>query len=583
MIIKRISRYVWINVGALQKNQMEKMIRIMKLNKNRIYIITIITVLIAFAFICRLICVNEWAPDMLAMLFGLLRTGIYLALIIAWGVSLRRRILNAYVSRYLFAIAILLLFWMTIRSCKYFFLDGFNNAMCICWYCFYIPMIFIPLMGIFAATCLGKNETYVIPRWMRLLYIPSVIVVICVLTNNLHQCVFVFPDGIPISGSAYSYGPGYIATMIWMGIEVAIFFAMLVCKSRVPGKRKRLWLPLLPTATAIIYGVAYILHVPLVSQYAADMTVIFTLMMMGTCEACIQSGLIPSNSRYGELFDASSVGAQIVDADYKVKYSSKVAEIFDKNVMRATEKGIVDLGDIYLHGASVKNGHVLWTEDVSEIKSLLNKIEESSNKLEESIALVKAEIKLKEKQARADEQMRLYDSITEEIEGQLNTLEAMLEDEQAVTDIRKRLAYICVISSYVKRRSNLILLSEGEEKINAKELEYCVRESVNSIGISDVMCSFESRCEGKIEKKSALTVYEFFEEVIEKSISSITALLIDLTISSESVCMQICLSCDLKTFKIDEEKIKGCGFALEISKTDGDIRIILSGEEGGDM
>lgn len=118
------------------------------------------------------------------MFFSLVRSGIYIGMILAWGVSVKRRILHSTVRRYLLAITVLLLFWMSVRTCKYLLLTGLDAMECLCWYCFYIPMIFVPLMGLFAAECLGRTEDYILPKKLKMLYIPSLMLVICVLCNN---------------------------------------------------------------------------------------------------------------------------------------------------------------------------------------------------------------------------------------------------------------------------------------------------------------------------------------------------------------------------------------------------------------
>ena len=72
---------------------------------------------------------------------------------------------------------------------------------------------------------------------------------------------------------------------------------------------------------------------------AGDMTAVMTLIMLSVCEICIQSRLIPSNTRYSELFHASTIGAQIVDTSYNICLASDNAKEFSKEMMRCTEEG----------------------------------------------------------------------------------------------------------------------------------------------------------------------------------------------------------------------------------------------------
>ena len=61
------------------------------------------------------------------MFFSLVRSGIYIGMILAWGVSVKRRILHSTVRGYLLAITVLLLFWMSVRTCKYLLLTGLDG------------------------------------------------------------------------------------------------------------------------------------------------------------------------------------------------------------------------------------------------------------------------------------------------------------------------------------------------------------------------------------------------------------------------------------------------------------------------
>ena len=47
---------------------------------------------------------------------------------------------------------------------------------------------------------------------------------------------------------------------------------------------------------------------------------------VGVWESCIQTGLLPSNTKYEGFFDASQLGAQIVDENGAVYYNSKLSE-----------------------------------------------------------------------------------------------------------------------------------------------------------------------------------------------------------------------------------------------------------------
>ena len=68
-------------------------------------------------------------------------------------------------------------------------------------------MLFIPLLCVFVALSLGKPENYRLPKWTSLLYIPTTLLLLLVLTNDLHQLVFVFPaDAAAWLDTDHGYG-----------------------------------------------------------------------------------------------------------------------------------------------------------------------------------------------------------------------------------------------------------------------------------------------------------------------------------------------------------------------------------------
>ena len=121
-------------------------------------ILLTVAALILCAVVCRLFSRFDVVDDALNYLCSLLRSIIYMGIIITWGVSVRRRVLNRSVRRYLMAIAALLLFWFGIRTCKFLFLEGIPALQYYCWYGYYIPMILIPLMGIYLALDVYKRQ-----------------------------------------------------------------------------------------------------------------------------------------------------------------------------------------------------------------------------------------------------------------------------------------------------------------------------------------------------------------------------------------------------------------------------------------
>ena len=541
----------------------------------------LVVILVLCAVICRLLSRFDVVDDGFNYLCSLLRAGIYIGIIITWGISVRRRVLNRSARRYLMSIAALLLFWFVIRTCKFLFLEGMPALQYYCWYGYYIPMILIPLMGVYLAICLGRPEEYILPTPLKALMIPAIVFILLIITNNFHQKVFAFPFGMEAADSIYVHKPLYFVCLGWILAEVIAFLILLLVRSHVPGKRKRIWAPVIPAGAAFLYVTGYLMGIQPLYLIAGDMTAVFTLIMLAVCEACIRSRLIPSNTRYSELFHASTIGAQIVDESYNRYLASDNAKEFSKELMRYTEKGPVELGNERLSGAPVTGGHVLWVENISMVQDVLEKLKRISSRLSENNNILKAEVELKEKQAQADEHMRIYDKITEEVAPQLWKIETLLELSDDHMKMIENLSLICVISSYIKRRGNLILLGEEASFFPAQELEYCLRESMENLRLCRVAVSLSCRCQGILPKDSAMAAYDFFEMIMEAALPTMNAILVNLAVESETVEMTFSISCDLSSIALDREFLAHHDAAAIISRQEDDVHITFLLPKGG--
>lgn len=274
--------------------------------------------LVAVAYSMRFIANRRDVTDIAWLCTSLLRSGIYVGLFVAWGVSVRRRIIQVQTKQYLSAISALLVLWMAVRTLKYMI---FNNQH-ICrylWYLYYIPQILIPLLLILVACSLGKPENYRLPKWTNLLYLPAAVLLLLILTNDFHQLAFGFPKGLTyIASGEYTHEIVYLLAMGWIALTGVSALFTLVIKCRIPGKKKMIWMPCIPILVLVAYWVLYVLAHDAIKPYAGDMTVISCLLCIAMLESFIRCRLIPSNTNYDELFRISAVRGYITDEKYHV-------------------------------------------------------------------------------------------------------------------------------------------------------------------------------------------------------------------------------------------------------------------------
>lgn len=447
-----------------------------------------------------------------------LRSVIYIVLFAAWGISVRRRIIQPQVRRYLTAVSVLVVFWVTVRTIRYLFaVDPWTLRHL--WYLYYLPMLFIPLLAVFVALSLGKPENYRLPKWTKLFYIPTTVLLLLLLTNDLHQLAFVFPADAVVWANDYRHGIGYFLAVGWMILCTMTALVTMLIKCRIPHSRKVLFLPFVPAVMAVAYGVLYILRVTWLRVIAGDVTVVFCLLFAATLESCIQCGLIYSNTRYRELFDASTVGAQIADNDYRIYLTSKNARPVPESVLRQTEGGAVLLsGGIRLCAAGIRGGHIFWQENVGELLSILKELNDTRDELSEYSTLLEEENKQKQERCELEEQKRLYDAMRQTVSPAMERLAALIKQLEGAEDRETARALhgrIAVLGAYIKRRSNLVFLPDETGRVSARELQLCLNESMSNLRLAGIDCAVRIDGEESMDVTAAGRLYDFFEETVE--------------------------------------------------------------------
>ena len=511
----------------------------MPLSKKRsITYLLLIAAALLFAYSLRFVFHPMTEDSLLAISMMTLRWAIQVPLTVAWCVSIRRRILNTSIRKMLLTVGGLLLLWQIARIIKFDYVIVTEPIGRYCWYSYYIAMILVPLIGVFVVDHIGKPEGYRSPVWMRYLFIPALFLLGTVFTNDLHQLVFTFPNGFEVYNSDYGYGFMYIPVMAWFFVLALFFVIGLMVKSRVPGSKRFQTMPLLITVFGIgfwtIYSLGYI---------ECDLTAVDSLIIIMLLEGSIQSGLIPSNMNYRELFAKSTIAAQIVDGQ-QIHYTSANAAPLNKTVMEQAKREAVALGDTILHSQTIHGGHIFWQDDVKAINALAEHLRDANDILGERYDLLKAEVELKERRLQADEKSRLYDRIAREIAPQLNKADELLQQSREHPgQANALLAQVCVISAYIKRRANLILLGEEKNAVSARELESCLRESLDNLRLCGVITYLDCRCEGQLAVKQIIVLYDLFEEVTETLLGQLSAMMVTAEYAENTLRLRIQAGC----------------------------------------
>ena len=509
--------------------------------------------LVIAALLCRI--VGKVSPRYL--FWGILRTLIYIGLYIGWGISIHKRVVQKAAKNTLIFISGLMIFWFIVRSIKYFFAMDVNVERYL-WYSYYLPMLFIPQAAVQTAVLLGQPEEYILPKWLKFLYVPTTLCFLLVLSNDFHQCVFSFAAGEVWTDKGYSYAWGYYTVLLWEVVCAVAAFVLMVYKCRLSQRKK--YLPVIGIGISILYAIIYASGAEWMQVIGGDITAALCLMFVCIFESCIYCGLIQTNTGYEELFEVCTMGAQITDQNYCVRYTSANAMELSEAVMREAEKGgvVVDKKTL-IQNRPIQGGHILWQEDIEYIIMLLERMEENRKTIEESNCLEQENYQTKAKINMLREKNRLYDKLQTQTAGQIGLLNELLsryEVEEDLVKSRRLLAKISVIGTYIKRYGNLIFIGERAEISDVAELGACLEESFSSLKLMGIECALTAPAGERIYVRDAVRIYSFFESIVEACVDSIQFMWVKIRPCGEEliVCMEVESEANLSSFFDKAEK-----------------------------
>ena len=505
---------------------------------------------------------------------------ILITLAVIWAVSVRYRTVQKSLREQLFFIALLIVFWMIIRLIKYSIVGNNEPQTAILWYLYYVPQCLIPPTMFLAALSIDrKNNKPLNPLWY-LIYVPAVVIVLLILTNNLHYLAFSFTgEGY----SEYRHEAVYYVAAAWILAVTAGSVTILFVKCSVSACRKRIWIP----ASCLILGITAIMVCFFTDSAFFKQPELISFTCIFTLESCIGIGIIPSNENYADYFRITELSTIISDDKNRVTYSSQKAPSVSAEQLRSALDGTVYLDeDTRFCSKKIHGGHVFWTENVGEINDINEKLQEVTERLSEENDLIVAENDLKEQKTKIGEQNRLYDKIYETVRPELkktidivNSLD--VDSPSFVGDMRRA----CVSATYIKRRSNLVMISENVEAVSADELAYSVKESVDYLTLCGIECTLVTTGSGEIPCAVAETMYDFFEYCIGFAMPSAEACIVRLAVNENGGYIRIV--CDGSSGTIDDgwkkKEIGALHGTITVTKSENTTYSTFAFSKGGDL
>ncbi|MGI6169435.1 MAG: histidine kinase N-terminal 7TM domain-containing protein, partial [Christensenellales bacterium] len=478
---------------------------------------------------------------------------VYMVLVIVWTAWFLRRAMQKGVKRAAAVTGIILLGWITVRLIKYQIEESMvlNRYL---WYAFYLFQLTLPLVLLWLAWVIdkadGRTKT---PRWLRAMALVNGMLMILVFTNDLHNWVFRLDLSNPDWASQYGYGIGFLLVTAAWTLPLIGAVLMLAVKSRRAPRKSGFVFPLAFCALLILYGIGYIIRVPI--AWESDYTMVVGLFTLLFTEVCMRSGMVPVNTKYERLFTHSPLNMQIVDGSGATVLSSAAAVQVDHELLRSALASYPlpaeQDEDTLLFATGITGGYALWQEDISSLNHLHAEIVESMRKLAAANAVLAEEAKIKQAIDEEAARNQLMVQLENEIAGYMTRLSAMIEQLDPLSAQPKETARIALLLCYVKRRCNLFFRARETDGLPADELMGYIDEVAEMAGYSGVKILVTNELETEISVRQATLLYGLCYVVADWAAKrECPTMLVHLESGKETASMRLLLPCDARSFEL---------------------------------
>ncbi len=488
--------------------------------------IILVFTIVAVAYSCRMLAMF----DIGGVYVSYIRAALYLLLFSLWGFSIDRRIIQTQALHCLRLTAALMLVWLVLRTLKYEVVTDLTVARYI-WYLYYLPLLFIPLLGVYIALSLGKSDEFRLTgRIGALAIIPSTLFLL-VITNDLHQQMFAFSSGVPgePDNSSYTHGPVYFCCLGWM--VICLFFSLILFlkKSRVPCVKKKKIIPFVIGCATVIYGILYLLGLPAVRWWFGDMNVMFCLLYAAIYESCIRCRMIQSNTGYVELFEATTLAACIADRNGNIVLRSRAAD--EDMVCPQDGLQIIRSNGIRISSAPISGGYAVWQDNVEPLTELRAKLSENKTKIKNNKEKLLEAYLIQKKLNELTEKNRIYDELETKYGKQIVRIGQLLKQCEGAepVEIQNLMKRILLLGTYIKRGANLYFLSLEYEFLPQQELRLTVDEAVGAMTVCGTECSVVYHTTKPMLSSEVVRLPDLLKLVAETTIPGLYSLFISVS------------------------------------------------------
>lgn len=438
---------------------------------------------------------------------------IYFSLLLFWIQSVRKRILPSKSRTYIIGAAVFIVFILFVRSIRFRVFDYDDLMQRYTWYLYYVLLIMIVAM--FLLTCISLDKRF--SKFdIRLLLIPSVILIALIMTNDLHYMYFRPVPGIEFDGQSGDYTINFMYYVFYAYLIAYVISGIIFIVRALRQNFKKTIMPFAFLGLGfLMYGMLLLFSaLGLIKPF--DFPVIAIFIAIGVFESCIRSRLIPYNENYSGFFAIMDEPALITAKDYNAVYSTRVPVSADGNQLREALDGVVRVDDdTLLHGRELKSGYAFWIEDESELNLLNKKLAQASTILSAENELIQQENLIREEKESIEIKAQIYSEALEKVRPYTVRIDALLKNAKPDSpDFKRTVARVSALNAFIKRGVNLIVGNDGVGKVDSRGLRLAIEEMSIYLRYLDLDICVTAFYDCKLNREDAFNLFSDFESIV---------------------------------------------------------------------
>lgn len=230
-----------------------------------------------------------------------------------------------------------------------------------------------------------------------------------------------------------------------------------------------------------------------------------------------------------------------MDLNGKIIFSPKMYRDIEPSLIEdALSNPIFIDEDTMLESAKIKGGKSFWFVDFTDFNNLKRKLISISEDMLSENELLKANNILQKNMVKLEEQREIRNHIQMKLKPQFDQLKYILMNLPEDEDLFEiKLKHACFLDVYIKRYSNLFLITKNKNTLDLSELRLAFCESLDYLKLSDVSTYIDWELSGKFDAKYCLNLYEIFQYALEFYMPGIDSLYINLYMDENAPVLSI--------------------------------------------